>query len=48
MKQAASDIAATVSLALLLGAVNDHNPHQYLCLAAAALLGIASYTLNKE
>lgn len=47
-RQATSDILAALSLALLLGGVNEHNPYQYLCLAIAAMLGVASFKLNRE
>ena len=43
MRSQAADILAAVSLALILGGLNDHNPHQTLCIAASALLAIASY-----
>lgn len=43
MPSPVADILATISIALLLGGVNDHNPHQTLCIAAAVLLAIASY-----
>lgn len=43
MQSQAADILAVISLALLLGGLNDHNPHQTLCIAAAVLLAIASY-----
>lgn len=43
MQSQAADILAVISLALLLGGVNDNNQHQSLCIAAAVLLAIASY-----
>ena len=43
MRSPVADILAAISIALLLGGINDNNPHQTLCIAAAALLAIASY-----
>lgn len=43
MQSPVADILAVISLVLLLGGANDNNPHQTLCIAAAALLAIASY-----
>lgn len=41
-----SDILATIALALLLSGVNEHNPHQYLCLLGAAVLAWTSYKIG--
>lgn len=48
MRQAISDIVATVGVALMLGGVNEHNPYQYLCMAGAALLCVASYFIGRK
>ena len=48
MRGATSTTLATMSIALILAGVNDHNPHQYLCLAVALLLGVASTMIGRK
>lgn len=48
MKDGLSDILAAGALALILSGVNDQNPHQTLCIAIAAGLGVISYLLRKR
>jgi len=49
VKQIASDWTAVGAIALILSGVNEHNPHQGLCLLAALLLGaLSTYLHNKE
>jgi hypothetical membrane protein len=47
MKQATSDLLAVAAIALVLAGVNDANPHQYHCLAFAAVLAVLSFKLNR-
>ena len=47
MKQAASEVFGAISIALVLGGVNDMNPYQYLCLALATISAIISFKLGK-
>lgn len=46
MRQTASDLCAAAALGLCLAGVNDQNPGQFMCLAIAAMLAIASFKLN--
>jgi hypothetical protein len=46
MRQTASDLFAAAALGLCLVGVNDQNPNQFMCLAVAAMLAIASFKLN--
>ena len=48
MRQAASEVFGAIGIALVLGGVNDMNPHQYLCLALASISAIISFKLGQK
>ena len=47
MSHLASDILATLALVVLLAGINDQNPDQGWCIAAAAALAYGAYKFNR-